>query len=320
MRPESRRYALEAALVATAAVWGGTFVMVKDAVAQFPVFSFLAWRFAIASVAFVVLFPAAVRLMDRATLRTGLVAAAFLIGGYGFQTWALQSTSASNAAFITGMFVVITPILQFAVLRRAPHFIAVGGIAMAVAGLWLLTGSALGGWNPGDVRALICAALYSGHIIVLGSMGRRHDVRPLTLVQLVAGAGVCAVLALPFEGFRMPETSTVWVALVVTGVLATAVAFWVQTSAQKLISPTRTALILVSEPAFGGLFGYLAGERLSAQGWVGAALILGGMVMSEALSAVVRGTRKARLHIDIEGPPVPDVEDLTDTADQLDRV
>jgi drug/metabolite transporter (DMT)-like permease len=155
--------------------------------------------------------------------------------------------------------------------------------------LWLLSGGgSLGAWNAGDTLVMACAVAYSAHIIVLGSIGRGHDPRPFAFVQLVMTAVVCGAVGLVTERPGLPTASSVWMAIAVTGILASAVAFAVQTYAQRHLSPTRTALILISEPAFGGLFGWLlGGEVLGLRGWAGAALILSGMVASELLAAVV---------------------------------
>jgi drug/metabolite transporter (DMT)-like permease len=304
----SRRLLVTAALVAVAAVWGSTFVMVRDAVASYPVYSFLGLRFAVATLAFVALFPSCLRRLDRPTILAGLVAGAFLTAGYVFQTLGLapRMTSPGRAAFITGMFVVITPFMQAIVLRRVPRWTAWVGVASAVAGLWLLSGG--GGsaaWNLGDTLVLLGAVAYSAHMIVLGSVGRGHHTRPLTLVQLATVAVVCGVVGLASEHPPLPTGIGLWTALLVTGVLASAVAFAVQTYAQKYLSPTRTALILICEPAFGGLFAWLfVGERLGVAGLAGAALILVGMAASEVLG-VVAATRHEHevLEMAVEGPP-----------------
>lgn len=305
-----RRYAVELGLVAVAAVWGATFVMVKDAVEHYPLFAFLGWRFLIAVVAFSVMFPRSLRRFGKGTLGAGLLAGALLTAGYIFQTWGLQGTSASKAAFITGMFVVITPVMQVLVLRRVPRLVNIAGVLIAVAGLWLLTGGSPGGWNAGDTRVLGCAIAYSAHMIVLGSVGRRHDVGALTLVQLATCAVTCGVVSAAVERPALPSGVSLWTALLVTGVLASAVAFAVQTYAQRHLSPTRTALILISEPAFGGLFGWLlAGEVLGPSGLAGSGLILGGMVLSEVAGAL-RGRRASdtMLEPSIEGMSVPVIE------------
>lgn len=308
MIPRTRSLALSGALVAVAAVWGATFVMVKEAVTTYPLYAFLGWRFAVATLAFLALFPRVSARFRAGTMRVGLLAGAFLCAGYVFQTWGLQGTSASKAAFITGMFVVVTPILQAAVLRRLPHAYSLAGIALAVAGLWLLTGG-VGGWGAGETRVLLCAVAYSAHMIVLGGPGRAHDPVALTLVQLATTAAVCAGISVASEHAPLPAEGSLWVALLVTGVVASAVAFAVQTHAQRHLSPTSTALILTTEPAFGGLFGWVwAGERLGVGGFLGAGLILAGMLSSEAIALVrPKGARGAALEAAIEGPPVAEL-------------
>lgn len=304
MRPEVTRRWVQLALIAVAAVWGATFVVVKDAVSVYPLYGFLTLRFMIAVVALAVVMPASVRLLNIRTIRVGVLAGVFLTAGYVFQTWGLQDTSATKAAFITGMFVVITPALQAILLRRPPGLLTVIGVALAVAGLWLLSGGGMGGWNVGDTRVLLCAAAYSAHIIVLGGAGHHHDVRPFTLVQLATVAAISGVIAVLTEPLALPPEGSVWFALVVTGVLGSAAAFAVQTYAQRFLSPTKTALILISEPAFGGLFGWLAGERLGLTGASGAALILLGMLAAELLGTSQPGV-EPHFEASLEGPPVP---------------
>jgi drug/metabolite transporter (DMT)-like permease len=306
----ARRWLVTFALVGVAAVWGATFVMVKNAVADYPLYGFLFWRFAIATIAFVVLFPRTFQRFRPGTVKVGILAGLLLTAGYVFQTWGLQGTSPSKAAFITGMFVVITPFLQAVVLRRPPSWPSWLGIGAAVAGLWLLSGGASGGWNAGDTRVLLCAVAYSAHMIVLGSLGREHDSRPLTFVQLAVCCVLCGCASLALERPAPPATASLWIALLITGVLASAVAFAVQTYAQRLISPTRTALILILEPAFGGLFGWLlAHEVLGLRGWAGAALILVGMAASEVLATIVaRPDEVGVLEPSIEGPPAQVIE------------
>ncbi|MDP2181441.1 MAG: DMT family transporter [Actinomycetota bacterium] len=308
MASAHRRYWIQFALAGVAMVWGATFVMVKDAVALYPVYGFLGLRFAIAVAAFVVLFPKSIMRLSARTVGVGLVAGAFLCAGYVFQTWGLQGTTASKAAFITGMFVVITPVMQAVLLRRVPGWATVVGVVLAVGGLWLLSGGSGGGWTAGDTRVFLCAVAYSAHMIVLGSVGRDHDVGALTLVQLATTGVVCGGVSLAIERPGLPTDTSIWIALVVTGVLASAVAFAVQTYAQRHIPPARTALILISEPAFGGLFGWLAGEALGLSGLAGAALILGGMILAEMVGAKSDAHGKVVLEPAIEGPSVSVIE------------
>lgn len=310
MQPSTRRLLASVALVAVAAVWGGTFVMVKLAVAAYPVWAFLGWRFSIAAVAAVLLMPGSLRMMDAKTVLAGLLAGVFLTAGYAFQTWGLTLTSPSKAALITGMFVVITPFMQAALLRRMPSWPAWTGVVAATVGLFLLTGGAGGSWNTGDTLVLLCATSYSAHMIVLGSVGRRYDARAITVVQLAMTGVVCGAVSLATENAGLPGSGSVWTALVLTGVLASAIAFVIQTYAQRVLSPARTALILISEPAFGAVSGAVwAGERLGARGWTGAFLIIAGMAVSELLVALraKSGERRA-LETGLEGPPAAVVE------------
>lgn len=312
------RYSIQLALVAVAAVWGATFVMVKDAVAAYPLYSFLGLRFAIAVIAFAIIFPRSVRMLNGANVATGVLAGAFLCLGYIFQTWGLAGTTASKAAFITGLFVVLTPALQALVLRHVPSWPTLLGVAAAMVGMWLLTGASASGWNTGDTRVFLCALAYSAHMIVLGGPGKKHDALPLTLVQLATTAAVCGVIALVFEQpLALPGAANVWVALLVTGVLASAIAFAIQTYAQRHLTPTRTALILITEPAFGGVFGWLAGETLGVRGLSGALLILVGMVVAEVVGSQVEMRERVVLETSIEGPTVPLVEAETPTAEEV---
>ena len=305
MRQALRTYGVQLALVGVAAVWGATFVTVKDAVAQYPMYAFLTIRFAIAVLAFVVVVPSSIRLMRADTLKIGVAAGLFLTGGYVFQTWGLQDTTASKAAFITGMFVVITPVLQAVVMKRGPHRTTIIGVVLAVIGLWFLSGGGADSWNVGDTRVLLCAFALAGHFIVLGLAGDKHDVRPLTLVQLATVGVVSGAISFATEPMGLPGSGGVWFALVLTGVFASAVAFAVQTYAQRSLSPTKTALILIMEPVFGGVFGYFAGERLGVSGLIGSAFIFLGMLVAEVIGSI-RGPGEPPVELEptLEGPPI----------------
>ncbi len=307
MTSRAKRLWVTGALIGVAIVWGATFVLVKDAVERYPLYGFLGLRFAIAVAAFALLFPRSFLRFKPGTLQVGLLAGSLLTAGYVFQTWGLQGTTASKAAFITGMFVVITPLMQGVLLRLPPRGLTLLGVGLAVVGLWLLSGASVDGWTAGDTRVLMCAFAYAAHMIVLGSLGTRHDVGALTITQLAVVAVACGAVSLAFEQPGLPVDRSVWFALVVTGVFASAAAFGIQTYAQRHISPTRTALVLVTEPAFGGLFGWLAGDYFGIGGLAGSALILGGMVIAELVGAAPPGERLVHEPA-LEGIPVPLVE------------
>jgi len=313
VREYAGRYGVQAALLCVACVWGWAFVAVADAIALYPMYAFLAWRFALASVAFVAFYPKVLRKLTAANLRTGLIAGVLLAGGYIFQTWGLDGaarTTPARAAFITGLYVVITPLLQAVFLRRRPRTSTLLGGAVALIGLWVLSGigGTSGGWVLGDTLVVICAVVYSVHILVLGSTGEHHDVSALTLVQLATVAVICGAISLFREHAPVPNNPSVIFAIVITGVLASAVAFVVQTWAQRVLPPARVAIILVTETAFGGLFGWAAAGVWPAQEVLGAAIMFAGLVVSEAVAAMSTGGERIAFDPAVEGMPAPVLE------------
>jgi drug/metabolite transporter (DMT)-like permease len=281
------------ALVAVTAVWGVTFVQVKDAVAIYPLFAFLALRFAIASATLAV--PGARRV--RSLGRDGSAAAAFagllLAAGYTLQTAGLQRTSVSSAGFVTGMYVVLTPLIALGLFRIRVGLAAWGGVALATVGLGLLSG-VHGGDVVGDLLVLAGAAVYSLQIVLMERYAPRYDAIAFTLVEMLAAFAGLGLVAIP--QLETPHGWTVWGALIVTGVFASALAFLAQTWAQRRTSATRTALVFTLEPVWAALFGYtLAGDRLGVTGWVGCAVIMAGILLAEpaAAAVLVRLVRRA---------------------------
>lgn len=309
----SERFVVPAALLAVAAVWGAAFVVVDDAIAIYPMYAFLSLRFAVATLAFVVLFPKVITRIDGANLRMGVFAGLLLTAGYILQTWGLdgdRATTPARAAFITGLYVVITPLLQAVILRRVPRKATALGAVIALGGLWFLSGGGgEGGLVFGDWLVVACAFAYSAHIIVLGSTDERHDTAALTVIQLAVAAVVCGAISLIVEDAGVPTQSSVWVAIVATGVFASAVAFGVQTWAQRRIPPSRVALILVTETAFGGLFGWWAAGVAPLREVVGAAIMMGGMITSEAVAAMAPPEEHVTFEAAVEGMPAPVIED-----------
>lgn len=273
----------EVALVGIAAVWGLTFVMVQDAVAILPVMTFLAFRFIPAGLLVAVFVRSKIGSLGRAGFRYGLLMGAFLTGGYIFQTLGLERTSASNAGFITGMFVVLTPVFGAIFLKHKPGGIAWVAAAVSTFGLFLLSGA--GDVDlVGDGLVFLCACSFAGHILVTDRAVRAHPAGALLVVQLMVVGIITLIGAVAAGDLQIPRSSTVWVALAVTSVIASALGFFVQTYAQRKAPPARTALILSSEPAFAGLFAFLlAGETLAPVAWVGAALILAAIIAVEAV-------------------------------------
>ena len=281
-------------LIVVTAVWGVTFVQVKDAVAIYPLFAFLALRFAIASCTLAV--PGAHRLprLGRAGVTAAISAGALLGSGYALQTAGLDRTSVSSTGFITGLYVVFTPLLGLALFRTRTGRTTWAGVALATAGLAMLAGIH-GGSVAGDLLVLAGAAVYSLQIVLMERYAPRYDAVAFTLVEMLAAGIALAVVAAALGDLHLPHGWTVWGALLVTGVFASALAFLVQTWAQRRTSATRTALAFTMEPVWTAFFGYtLAGDRLGLLGWGGCALIMAGIVLAEpaAAGALVRNLRR----------------------------
>ena len=282
MSETALRRTSEAALIAIAAVWGVTFVMVQDAIAFLPTMAFLAYRFIPAALIVAVIFWRPLRRLPAAGWRAGLVMGFFLAGGYIFQTLGLEQTTASNTGFITGLFVVLTPVLGAIFLRdRVPALVWIAaGVSMF--GLWLLSGAGGEFELRGDGLVLLCAFSLAAHILATARAVVHYDVGALLAVQLGVVGLTCLVIGALAGQLEKPEGATVWSALIVTSLVATALGFFVQSFAQQHAPPARTALILSSEPAFAGLFGWLLNdERLTATGWLGAGLIMAAIVSVE---------------------------------------
>jgi drug/metabolite transporter (DMT)-like permease len=268
------------ALVAVTAVWGSTFVVVKDAVDRMPVTDFLTWRFAMAAVAMLLLRRRSVAALGPAGRRAGALLGIALGAGYLLQTLGLQTTSAAVSGFITGMFVVLTPLGAALLLRQAPDSAAWIAVALATVGLALL---ALHGFSvgTGELLTLGCAVAFAAHILGLGRWAPSYDAFGLAVVQLLVVAAMSAVVAVP-GGIAVPPDWGVWGALALTALAATALAFVVQTWAQAHLAPTRAAVIMTMEPVFAGVFAVVAAdEHLGWRTLLGGALVLIAMLVTE---------------------------------------
>jgi drug/metabolite transporter (DMT)-like permease len=273
------------ALIGVTAVWGVTFVQVKDAIELYPLFSFLALRFAIGTAVLVPFAHGRVRPLGRRGLAAGLGIGLVLAAGYAFQTAGLERTTASSAGFITGLFVVITPLLATVFIGVRLGIATWIGVALATIGLALLSGAGAGEIG-GDALVLGAALAFAIHIVLLEHFAPGYDAVALTMLQMLAAFVSLGAIAVAVGQVELPRGWTVWTALVVTGVFASALGFLVQTWAQQRTTATRTALALTMEPVWAGFFGYvLAGDRLGVAGWLGAALIMAGIVLSEPAAA-----------------------------------
>lgn len=248
---------------------------------------FLAIRFAIAALLVGAGSIAALRTLTRKQLLIGCLIGVALGGSFMFQTFGLQRTSASNAGFLTGLYVILTPLFGAAFLRRVPPMTTIAGALLAVGGLLMIASPSGIGLGLGDALVLGCAAMAAIHILLLGRFAGIAPVRALATVQLGVIAIVTGAASLVAEREPVPTEGAIWVAIGICAVLASAVAFLIQTGAQRYIPPARAAVILVMEAPFAALFGYLMlDEHLGARGLIGAGLILAGVLVAELLAPV----------------------------------
>lgn len=278
----SRQLGADALLFLVTIVWGGTFVMVKDAVAAYPVFPFLTLRFGMATVALLAFGGGRLRRLGWRGVRAGVLIGLCLFGGYALQTIGLQYTSASKAGFITGLCVALVPIFSALLLRRLPSPGAIIGVCLATVGLALLTLTVDLRVARGDLVMLGCAISFALHIVAVSAFAPTMDPLGLTIVQVATVAVLSAVISLlEPSGIPVPGPAQLSSAAF-TGLLATAAAFAIQTSMQRFTTPTHTALIFAGEPVFAAVFGVLlVGEPMTPAGIAGGVLIVVGTLVSE---------------------------------------
>jgi len=268
------------ALLAVAAMWGISFVWMKDILDQQDVYSFLVSRFLVAAIAMIAIRPKVLKQFNKDLALKGLVIGAALGAGYIFQTLGLERTTPAITGFITGLYVVITPLLAFLFLKEKLTLAICFYIFLAVAGLAVLS---IEGWSvgTGEIFVLISAALFALHIILLGNWSKSFDAYALTVIQLTSCALVAAIPAL-INGYKAPPDMQVWSVVLFTAVFATAFAFVIQTWSQARISTTKVAVILTMEVVFAALFSFMYGmEPFTLRLAIG-----GGMVLIAMLAIV----------------------------------
>ena len=273
-----------AALVAVTAIWGSTFIVVQNAVSQMPVMDFLGVRFTVAAIVMFAFRPTCLRGMTRQGLIHSVAIGLALCLGFITQTYGLQYTSAAISGFITGMFVVITPLISWLLLKRNVKPSIWLAVALATVGLGILS---LKGWSigTGELLTLLCAVFFALHIVGLGEWAAKHDAYGMAFIQVGVVAVISMVAATP-DGITLPPNTNVWGAVILTAVLASAVGFLVQTWAQSIISPTRVAVTLTMEPVFAGLFAVIiGGDHLTARVIIGAACVLAAMFITNLKAA-----------------------------------
>ncbi|GCE28496.1 membrane protein [Dictyobacter alpinus] len=289
------RWLSDGVLLSIAAIWGMTFVLVQDAIATLPPFSFLAIRF---SVAVLLLLPflrsqphtsnTSAEYRSARMWIGGIVIGSFLFMGYALQTFSLLYTTSGKSGFLTGLSVTLVPLLSWLVLRSRPTRTALIGVGCATVGLYLLAFVDIRSINPGDILAFLCAIGFGLQIVYTGKFSTGTSASQIAILQLATVAILSTIAALFFEPWQhiiqsgMMLQPNIIIALVVTAVFATAIAYLAQTHIQKYTTPTRVALIFASEPVFAALADYLwHGIALGPRALIGCLLILGGTLLTE---------------------------------------
>jgi drug/metabolite transporter (DMT)-like permease len=262
------------ALLLVAASWGWAFVIMKDSIARQSVNNFLFSRFALAVVVMIVLRPQVFKLFNKDLVSRSAFAGTFLGIGYILQTLGLERTGAAITGFITGLYVVFTPLIAALILKTRITLLTWGCVALATIGLALLS---IRGWSigVGEVLVLACAFFFGAHIISLGKWSSGRDAYAMTVVQLAMCALLTGIASIAEGGYSPPPDWGVWATVIFTAVVCTAVAFMVQTWSQAHMSTTKVAVILTMEVVFAAVFAILfGGESLTLQTAIGGTLVV----------------------------------------------
>jgi drug/metabolite transporter (DMT)-like permease len=273
-------------------IWGTTFVLVQNAIGLLEPFSFNGIRF-LAAAFMLLLWLLIFERKQLAYINVKMVASGVFIGfwlflGYATQTIGLLYTTTSKAGFITGLSVIFVPLFSMFLLKQFPSRNVVIGVSIATFGLFLLTMTDVSSLNIGDGFVFICAISFALQIIFTGKFSSKYPTLLLTVIQISTVAILSIISAFYFEDWRKsfnPEilfSKDVIIALIITSIFATALAFLIQTNFQKYTTATRVALIFAMEPVFAAIAGYYwAAERLSYSALFGCLLIFAGMIFAE---------------------------------------
>ena len=268
-------------------IWGSSFALVKNVLDYIPSFAYISLRFIIASAVLVIMFRKRLGSMNRKTFLYGFILSLMLFGGVALQIVGLYYTTASNSAFITGLSVVMVPVISVYALKKKPGLNSIIGVIMAFAGLFFLSGGLSFTFNIGDFLTLLCAICFALQMIFLDKFTGEQDPMLLSILQISFIAVFSTGIWVGFEFKPFTINMALIVALIITAVFGSALAYSIQAVAQKYTTPTHAALILTAEPVFGAIFALIIPdaqgnvEILTIKKVVGCALILLGMLISE---------------------------------------
>jgi len=272
----------EWALVGVTMLWGTTFLIVHIAVRTAPPFFFVGVRFLLAALVVGVMFRRLLWPLKAREIFAGTLIGLSIAVGYGMQTVGLVTISSSMSAFITALYVPIVPLLQWLFMRRRPQIGNWLAIILCFVGLVLLSSPDLNDFtfSYGEIATMITAVAVAGEIVLIGYFAPAMDARRLTFIQLLV-ASLLAFAAMPIVGETLPDFSYIWFGAAVAMAFMTALIQLTMNWAQKSVSPTRATIIYAGEPVWAGIIGWLVGEAFTSHGFIGAALIVVGLVVCE---------------------------------------
>ncbi len=277
-------YKADLLLLSVAIAWGVTFLMVQEAIDTTPVYSFLFFRFSLASLIMFVLAYKFFRFFNMKTLLYGIILGIFLFSAFATQTFGLAYTSSSIVAFITGLNVIVVPFLAYLLFKNTVKLNVFIATILAVIGLYMLTMSGTLTFQKGEFLTLICAILFALQIIFTGKFSKEVNVFLLVLIQLITVSVLSLIFSLGLDSatFDIPYDYAFFKAVIITAIFATVYAFLIQTYMQQFTTATKTAIIFTMEPVSAGVFGYfIANELLTSTQLIGASIIIFATLLAE---------------------------------------
>ena len=263
-------------------IWGTTFPLMKIALGNVKPFYFISLRFITAFIVLTLILNKRLKKINFKTLKIGTFLGLWLFLGYAFQIYGLQFTTASRSGFITGLSVIVVPILSIFILKEIPSISSWIGVILALVGMYFLTGFTEAGFNYGDLLTFFCAVSIALQIVFLSKYIKNEDPLVITWLQITTVMVLGTVIAFFESPSNVAINSNSIAVIIYTGIFATALAIFVQSRAQQFTSSTHTGLIFSLEPVFGALFSFMIlNERMQTMGMIGAALIFLGIVLSE---------------------------------------
>lgn len=265
-------------LLATTAVWGGSFLVMKDSLVRQDVYSFLASRFGLAALFMLIYRPKCLIGLDRKFIKRAVLVGLLVCIGFVFQTFGLTQTTVSNTGFITGLYLVFTPLISWMLLKRKVFRIQWLAVLVATIGLYLISFNGIS-VGTGEILVLISAIVFAGQIVALGEWSDGKNAYELTLIQILVSAIIFLALSLK-DGYQPPPDNAVWSAVLFTAFFATFIAFLIQTKAQAVMSATAAGVLLAMETPFALFFGlYFDNDPLTRRIIVGGALVMLAMAL-----------------------------------------